>query len=499
MSLHTLEYWQQKAETLALRGQAFIDGAYADAADGATFPATSPIDGRRLADVAACGPADVDRAVAAARRAFESGVWSGLAPRERKARMLRLAELIAEHTEELALIETLDMGKPIRDALAFDLPETVQTYAWYGEAIDKLYDEIAPAGPGVLATVTREPVGVVAAVVPWNYPLLMAAWKVAPALAAGNSVILKPAEQSSLSALRLAALAQAAGIPAGVFNVVPGTGPVAGRALGMHPDVDCLAFTGSTATGKRFMSYSGESNLKRVWLECGGKSPHIIFEDCPDLDRAALIAALAIFSNQGEVCIAGSRLYVHDSIYEPFMEKVALHAASMKPGNPLDPDTTLGAMVDERQTRSVMARIEAGANEGARLRIGGRQVRAESGGFYIEPTIFDCIDANSALVREEIFGPVLAAQRFHTEDEAIALANDSSYGLGAGLWTANLGRAHRLSRRLRAGLVWVNTYAAGDITVPFGGVKQSGFGRDKSLHALDKYSDLKTTWIDITV
>ena len=499
MSLHTLEYWQQKAETLALRGQAYIDGAYANAADGATFPATSPIDGRKLADVAACGQADVDRAVAAARRAFESGVWSALAPRERKARMLRLAELIAAHTEELALIETLDMGKPIRDALTFDLPETIQTYAWYGEAIDKIYDEIAPAGPDVLATITREPVGVVAAVVPWNYPLLMAAWKVAPALAAGNSVILKPAEQSSLSALRLAALAQAAGIPAGVFNVVPGTGPVAGRALGMHPDVDCLAFTGSTATGKRFMSYSGESNLKRVWLECGGKSPHIIFEDCPDLDRAALIAALAIFSNQGEVCIAGSRLYVHDSIYESFMEKVAGHAAAMKPGNPLDPDTTLGAMVDERQTRSVMARIEAGASEGASLRIGGRQVRADSGGFYIEPTIFDCVDANSALVREEIFGPVLAAHRFHTEDEAIALANDSSYGLGAGLWTANLGRAHRLSRRLRAGLVWVNTYAAGDITVPFGGVKQSGFGRDKSLHALDKYSDLKTTWIDITV
>ncbi|MEN4919382.1 aldehyde dehydrogenase [Achromobacter spanius] len=499
MSLHTLEYWQQKAETLALRGQAYIDGAYADAADGATFPATSPIDGRKLADVAACGQADVDRAVAAARRAFDSGVWSALAPRDRKARMLKLAALISAHTEELALIETLDMGKPIRDALAFDLPETIQTYAWYGEAIDKLYDEIAPAGPDVLATVTREPVGVVAAVVPWNYPLLMAAWKVAPALAAGNSVILKPAEQSSLSALRLAALAQQAGIPAGVFNVVPGTGPVAGRALGVHPDVDCLAFTGSTATGKRFMSYSGESNLKRVWLECGGKSPHIIFEDCPDLDRAALIAALAIFSNQGEVCIAGSRLYVHDSIYEPFMEKVAAHAAAMKPGNPLDPETTLGAMVDERQTRSVMARIEAGASQGASLRIGGRQVRTDTGGFYIEPTIFDCVDAGSALVREEIFGPVLAAQRFHTEDEAIALANDSSYGLGAGLWTANLGRAHRLSRRLRAGLVWVNTYAAGDITVPFGGVKQSGFGRDKSLHALDKYSDLKTTWIDITV
>lgn len=498
MTQATLDYWQARANALTLRGQAYIDGAYADAADGATFVATSPIDGRKLADVAACGKADVDRAVAAARRAFEAGVWSQLAPRERKARLTRLAQLITEHSEELALIETLDMGKPIRDALAFDLPETAHCYAWYGEAIDKRYDEIAPTGGNALATVTREPLGVVAAVVPWNYPLLMAAWKVAPALAAGNSVILKPAEQSSLSALRLAALAEQAGIPAGVFNVVPGTGSVAGSALGLHPDVDCVAFTGSTATGKRFMSYSGESNLKRVWLECGGKSPHIVFEDCPDLDRAALIAALAIFSNQGEVCIAGSRLYVHDAIYDAFMEKVARHAAEMRPGNPLDPATALGAMVDERQTRSVMARIAAGQAEGATLRIGGRQLHTESGGFYIEPTIFDCADASSALIREEIFGPVLAAQRFHTEDEAIALANDSSYGLGAGLWTANLGRAHRLSRRLRAGLVWVNCYADGDITVPFGGVKQSGFGRDKSLHALDKYSDLKTTWIDIT-
>lgn len=499
MTHYTFDDWHARARSLTLRGQAYIDGAYTDAADGATFVATSPIDGRKLADVAACGQADVDRAVAAARRAFDGGVWSGLPPRERKARLLKLAQLITDHSEELALIETLDMGKPIRDALAFDLPETAQCYAWYGEAIDKVYDEIAPTGQNVLATVTREPVGVVAAVVPWNYPLLMAAWKVAPALAAGNSVILKPAEQSSLSALRLAALAEHAGIPAGVFNVVPGTGPVAGQALGLHPDVDCVAFTGSTATGKRFMTYSGESNLKRVWLECGGKSPHIVFEDCPDLDRAALIAALAIFSNQGEVCIAGSRLYVHDAIYDTFMEKVARHAADMRPGNPLDPDTTLGAMVDERQTRSVMARIAAGQADGATLRIGGRQVRTDSGGFYIEPTIFDCVDATHALVREEIFGPVLTAQRFRSEDEAIALANDSAYGLGAGLWTANLGRAHRLSRRLRAGLVWVNCYADGDITVPFGGVKQSGFGRDKSLHALDKYSDLKTTWIDISL
>ncbi|MFU2053103.1 aldehyde dehydrogenase [Bordetella hinzii] len=497
MTLHDSAYWHARAASLSIVGQAYIDGAYCDAADGSTFAAHSPIDGRKLADVAACGQADVDRAVAAARRSFDAGVWAGLAPRERKARLLRLAALIEEDSETLALLETLDMGKPIRDALLFDLPETARCYAWYGEAIDKQYDEIAPTGPDALATITREPLGVVAAVVPWNYPLMMAAWKVAPALAAGNSVVLKPAEQSSLSALRLASLAEAAGIPAGVFNVVPGLGAVAGQALGRHPDVDCLAFTGSTATGKRFMEYSGQSNLKRVWLECGGKSPHIIFDDCPDLDRAAQVAALAIFSNQGEVCIAGSRLYVQAGIYDRFMARLAEFAAAMQPGDPLDPASAMGAIVDERQMQGILARIEAGRAEGGRLRLGGRQVRGDTGGYYIEPTIVECVSQDNSLVREEVFGPVLAVQRFEDEDEAIALANDSAYGLGAGLWTATLSRAHRLSRRLRAGLVWVNCYADGDISVPFGGVKQSGFGRDKSLHALDKYTDLKTTWISL--
>ncbi len=497
MSAATLATWQARASTLQLRHQAFIDGQFVDAQGGQTFATLNPANGQKLADVAACQPADVDRAVQAARRAFESGVWAQQHPRERKRVLLRLAALIDQHSEELALLETLDMGKPISDALAYDLPETVKCFAWYAEAIDKQYDEIAPTGPDALATITREPLGVVAAVVPWNYPLMMASWKVAPALAAGNSVLLKPAEQSPLSALRLAELAAEAGIPPGVFNVLPGLGPVTGQALGLHMDVDCLAFTGSTATGKRFMAYASESNLKRVWLECGGKSPHIVFDDCPDLDKAAQAAAVGIFSNQGEVCIAGSRLYVQDGIYDQFMAKVAQCAQGMRPGDPLDPATTMGAIVDENQMRRVLGYIDAGLSEGATLRTGGQQAHTASGGYYVEPTIFDCPRQAMRIVNEEIFGPVLAAQRFHTEDEAVALANDSPYGLGAGLWTAQLARAHRVSRRLRAGLVWVNCYFDGDITVPFGGVKQSGFGRDKSLHALDKYSDFKTTWINL--
>lgn len=502
MSLHDLAYWQEKAKRLSLPCQAYVGGAYVSAAGGETMPVVNPATGQLLVDVTACQNADIEHAVQTAREAFETGTWSGMHPRERKLVLQKLASLIEAHTEELALLETLSMGKPIADAIMYDLPESAKCFAWYGEAIDKQYDEIAPTGNDTLATITREPVGVVAAVVPWNYPLMMASWKVAPALAAGNSVILKPAEQSPFSVLKLAELASQAGIPPGVFNVVPGRGSEAGQALGVHHQVDCLAFTGSTATGKRFMQYSGQSNLKRVWLECGGKSPHIIFDDCPDMDAAAQAAAIGIFANQGEVCIAGSRLYVHDNIYDEFMEKVAQAALNMQPGDPLDPATVMGAIVDERQFKKVLDYIAAGQEQGAKLRLGGKRLRTESGGFFIAPTIFDCsqtgvTQADLSIVNEEIFGPVLAAQRFTDEDEVIRLANDSVYGLGAGLWTANLSRAHRVSRKLRAGLVWVNCYFDGDITVPFGGVKQSGFGRDKSLHALDKYCDIKTTWFNL--
>lgn len=492
-----LAYWRALAERVPLRTQAYIDGRWTDAADGATFDTVNPATGQVIAAVAACGVADVDRAVAAARRAFDQGVWSGLPRSARKAALLKLAALVDTHREELAVLETIDMGKPIADTLGYDIPEAGRTYAWYAEAIDKIYDEIAPTAPEVLATITREPLGVVAAVVPWNYPLLMASWKVAPALAAGNSVVLKPAEQSPLTALRLAELAGLAGIPAGVFNVVPGLGAVAGKALGLHADVDCVAFTGSTATGKRFLQYAGQSNLKRVWLECGGKSPHIVFDDCPDLDRAARAAAVGIFNNQGEICIAGSRLYVQDGIYDRFMAKLEACAATMQPGDPLDPASAMGAIVDRAQLDRVLSYVHAGREEGARLRLGGERVRTDSGGFYLQPTIFECPSQALKIVREEIFGPVLAVTRFHTEEEAVRMANDSPYGLGSGLWTANLARAHRVSRRLQAGLVWVNCYMDGDVTVPFGGVKQSGSGRDKSLHALDKYTDLKTTWISL--
>lgn len=494
--MHDKAYWQTLASRLQLTTQAFIDGEFVNSFDGSTLKAYNPATGQMIANVTACSGVDIDRTVLAARRVFESGDWSRCPPLERKRVLLRFASLIETHAEELALLQTLEMGKPIADSLAFDLPETARCVAWYAEAIDKQYGEIAPTSEDVHATITRQPLGVVAAVVPWNFPLMIAAWKFAPALAVGNSVILKPAEASSLSALRLAALAKEAGLPDGVFNVTPGHGAIAGEALGMHPQVDALAFTGSTATGKRFMRYSSESNLKRVWLECGGKSPHIVFADCPDLDAAAQAAAAGIFTNQGEVCIAGSRLYVEASIFDDFLPRLVSAAKNIPAGDPLDPSTRMGALVSADHHAKVLNFIEQGLSEGMTLHHGGKHATPVEGGWYVEPTILEGTQTTTVM-REEIFGPVLGISRFTDETEALALANDSIYGLGAGLWTADLGRAHRVSKRLQAGLVWVNCYADGDISVPFGGMKQSGFGRDKSLHALDKYSDLKTTWFNL--
>jgi gamma-glutamyl-gamma-aminobutyraldehyde dehydrogenase len=487
--------WVRQAALLKPRTKCFIDGRFLDAASGETFARVSPVDGRELVQVARGGSADVDRAVASARAAFEDGRWSRQPPAQRKRVLQAFAASILQHGEELALTETLDMGKPIRFSLSVDVAATARCVNWYAEAIDKVYDEIAPTAPSALALITREPAGVVGAIVPWNYPMIMAAWKLGPALATGNSVVLKPSEKSPLSALRLAELAVEAGIPPGVFNVVPGYGQEAGEALALHMDVDAIGFTGSTRVGRRMLEYASRSNLKRVYNELGGKSAFIVFPDFDDLDRAARTAAGCMFFNQGESCNAPSRLLVHEAIAEEFVQRVVAEAPGYAPADPLNADTVMGALVDDGQLATVMRYIESGHREGARCAAGGGRARQASGGYYVEPTVFDGVRNDMTIAREEIFGPVLSVIRFHDEAEAIAIANATSYGLQAGVWSSNIDRAHRVARSLRAGTVHVNEYDEDDITVPFGGYKQSGNGRDKSLHAFEKYTELKTTWI----
>ncbi len=489
--------WHARARDLRIDGRCVIDGRRRGAASGETFDTVSPIDGRVLGPVARGGAADVDAAVAAARQAFDDGRWAHQPPATRKRVLQAFAAKILAAKEELALLETLDMGKPIRYALSVDVPSTARCIAWYAEAVDKVYDEIAPTGRNALALITREPVGVVGAIVPWNYPMIMAAWKLGPALAAGNSVVLKPSEKSPLTALRLAELAVEAGLPPGVFNVVPGFGQEAGEALALHMDVDALGFTGSTRTGRRMLEYASRSNLKRVYNELGGKSAFIVFPDFADLPRAAATAAGSLFFNQGESCNAPSRVLVHDSIADDFVAAVVAQAPQYQPADPLVAATEMGALVDLGQMNAVLGYIQAGRDEGARCVAGGHQARAETGGCYVEPTIFDGVANTMTIAREEIFGPVLSVIRFRDEAEAVRLANASAYGLQASVWTDQLDRAHRVARALRAGTVHVNQYDEDDITVPFGGVKQSGNGRDKSLHAFDKYTELKTTWLRI--
>ncbi|MEO9338369.1 aldehyde dehydrogenase [Mesorhizobium sp. SB112] len=486
--------WHQRAEQIKLPGKAFIDGAYVEAQSGETFDCVYPGSGKIIAKVAACGPADVDFAVKSARRAFESGVWSRAAPAERKKVLLRFSELLLQNRDELGLLETLNVGKPITNSTNGDIPSAANCIAWYAEAIDKVYGEVAVTADDMTTMVVREPVGIVAAVVPWNYPLSMAAWKLGPALATGNSVILKPAEQSPFTALRIAQLALDAGLPKGVLNVLPGLGHVTGKALGLHMDVDCVGFTGSTEVGRYFMQYSGQSNIKRIGLELGGKSPQIVLADCDDLDAAARTVAAGIFGNSGQVCNAGSRLIVEDKIKDKFLEKVLQQANALVPSDPLDAATKLGSIVTEEQMSRVLGYIEEGVAGGAKIIAGGNRVRQESGGYFIEPTVFDGVSNQMKIAREEIFGPVLATITVRDFDEAMTVANDTIYGLAAGVWTNDVKKAHRAAKAIRAGVVWVNCFDRGLMSVPFGGFKQSGFGRDKSLHALDKYTDFKAVW-----
>ncbi len=488
--------WHERAAVLKIDGRPLIAGRRVEGLSGEQFDCISPINGKSLGLVSRCQAADVDAAVASARAAFDDGRWARRAPAARKRVLLKFADLIMAAKEELALLETLDMGKPIQYSLSVDVPAAARCIAWYAEAVDKIYDEIAPTGPNALALIQREPMGVIGAIVPWNYPMIMSAWKLGPALAAGNSVVLKPSEKSPLTALRLAELALEAGLPEGVFNVVPGFGHEAGEALALHMDVDAIGFTGSTRVGRKMLEYAGRSNLKRVYNELGGKSAFLVFPDFDELKRCAQTVAGSMFFNQGESCNAPSRVLVQEDIADEFIALVAAEAPKYQAGDPLAAGTVMGALVDEGQLRTVMGYIESGVTEGARVVTGAKQSRTDSGGFFVEPTVFEA-RPQMKIAREEIFGPVMSVLRFKDEAEAVALANDSPYGLQASVWSSHIDRAHRVARALRAGTVHVNQYDEDDMTVPFGGYKQSGNGRDKSLHAFDKYTELKTTWLRI--
>jgi len=492
-TLLTVAEYADIAQNLALPSQAFINGEYCPSASGRIFQAVNPANGQVLANIAACNADDVDKAVAAAKTAFDDRRWAGLPPGERKAMLLRFADSLAQHARELAVMESLDSGKPIRECETVDVPEAMHTIRWHAELIDKIYDHAAPASGNALALVVREPIGVVGLVLPWNFPLLMLAWKIGPALAAGCSIVVKPAKETTLTALRVAELAHQAGIPAGIFNVLPGSGQDVGAPLGRHPDVNMVSFTGSTDTGRLFLHYAAESNLKQVVLECGGKNPAVVLADVEDLEAAAQHIVNGAFWNMGENCSASSRLIVHASIKNALLEHMAQHIHAWKPGNPLDPQYRSGALVSQLHFEKVRAYIEQAKAENLHITAGGHA--ADN---FVEPTIIDGVAPQHALFREEIFGPVLSVTTFETVDEAIALANDTPYGLAASVYTGNLNHAIRLARAIRAGVVTVNCFGEGDATTPFGGYKESGFGgRDKSMWAHAQYTELKTIWVDV--
>ncbi|MFJ3486791.1 aldehyde dehydrogenase [Pseudomonas sp. NPDC090202] len=483
------------AESMSYPSNAFINGAFKPALSGKTFATHNPATGAFLTDIAACDAQDVDYAVSKAREAFDDGRWRLLAPGERKAVLLKFAKLLERNHHELAVLESLDSGKPVSECQLVDVPDTVHTLRWHAELIDKLYDHTAPVGNNALTMVIREPIGVVGCVLPWNFPLLMLAWKIGPALAAGCSVIVKPAEQTSLTTLRVAELAFEAGVPAGVLNIVTGTGKDVGEPIGLHKDVDMVSFTGSTATGRRFLHYAADSNLKRVVLECGGKNPAVVMDDAEDLDLVAEQVVNGAFWNMGENCSATSRLIVHASVKDELLQRMGAYIREWKMGDPLDPQNRVGALVSPEHFAKVKSYLEHATAGRLDVVYGGDT----QDGVYVQPTVIDGVDRDSRLFQEEIFGPVLSVTSFTSISEAIALANDTVYGLAASVYTGNLRNAIKLSREIRAGIVTVNCFGEGDATTPFGGFKESGFGgRDKSMFAHDQYTEIKTVWIDVS-
>ncbi|AFT90302.1 aldehyde dehydrogenase [Paraburkholderia phenoliruptrix] len=498
MQQFTLSDFTAAAAKLKPETRAFIDGQFVSARSGKTFSTINPATGKELAQVAECDATDVDLAVSAARRAFENGVWSAMAPKARKKVLLRFADLMERDAEELALLEVLDNGKPISDARSVDVPDSIETLRWHAEAIDKIYDQVSPTSADVVSMIVREPIGVVGAVLPWNFPIFVAMWKFAPALAGGNSVVIKPAEQTSLTAIKLAALATEAGVPNGVFNVVPGFGETAGQAIGRHMDVDCVSFTGSGEVGRYFLRYAAESNIKRVVLELGGKSPAIVMDDISDLQAVANQVATGILFCQGENCSAGSRLIVQKGIKDRLLDTLTQTFSTWTVGNPLEPSTRVGAMIEEAHMNRVLSYIDAGRKDGAQVLLGGQRALADTGGFFVEPTIFDGVRNDMRIAREEIFGPVLSVIEVADADEAIRVANDTNYGLASSLYTDNLHVAHKVARAIKAGTVSVNCFSEGDMGVPFGGYKQSGFGgRDKGIAAHDQYLQTKAIWMQL--